>query len=45
MAASSPRAVRREGVGGETPGEGIVGVSEAQLDNRKQTALSPRNVW
>lgn len=56
MAASSPRAGwplapwklgtgRREGVGGETPGEVIVGVSEAQLDKRKQTALGPWNIW
>lgn len=56
MAASSPWAGwqlatwklgtgRREGVGRETPGDVIVGVSEAQLDKRKQTALSPWNTW
>lgn len=56
MAASSPWAGwqlatwklgtgRREGVEGETPGDVIVGVSEAQLDKRKQTALSPWNTW
>lgn len=32
-------------MGGETPGEVIVGVSEAQLDKRKQTALGPWNIW